>query len=137
LAAFATLDWERLDVIAIVGEPGGVATIDEHRHVACRDWLRRHGYEIDTLDCQPGLAEAVPALGRMLRWKEQFGYTVGPEDRNLDALRDGFEFDIPQGAGRVLEVIRADLAWREDPRWLLGLLSIAREHSRRPGPGEF
>jgi hypothetical protein len=30
-----------------------------------------------------------------------------------------------------LEVVRADLAWLEDPRWLLGVLSIAQEHSRR------
>ena len=46
-------------------------------------------------------------------------------------LRDGFEFEIHEGGGRVLELIRADLAWEEDPRWLVGLLAIAQEHSRR------
>jgi len=125
------LDWNRIDVSAIVGPTGGLATIDERRHPACREWLRRHGYAIDSLDCRPGLAEAVPALGRMLRWQAQFGYSLGTGDRNLDALRDGFEFDVPEGGGRVLEVVRADLAWQEDPRWLVGLLSIAQEHSRR------
>jgi hypothetical protein len=129
LAAFAELDWDRFDVCAIVGPTAGVATIDERRHFACREWLRRHGYAIDSLDCRNGLAEVIPALGRMLRWQEQFGYSLGPNDRNLDALRDGFEFDVPDGGGRVLELFRADVAWREDARWLLGLLSIAHEHS--------
>jgi hypothetical protein len=30
----------------------------------------------------------------------------------------------------VFEFLGADTAWREDSRWLLGLLSIAAEHSR-------
>jgi hypothetical protein len=76
------------------------------------------------------LAEAIPELGRTLGWEEQFGYALGPDSRNLDALRDGFAFDIPEGGGRVFEIVRADLAWREDSRWLLGLLSIAQEQSR-------
>ena len=131
MAAFAALDWDRIDVFAIVGATGGLATIDDRRHTACREWLQRHGYAIDSLDCRSGLAETVPALGRMLGWQQQFGYSLGPRERNLDALRDGFEFAIPDGGGRVLEVVRPDFAWREDPRWLLGLLSIAREYSRR------
>lgn len=90
------MDWDRFDVCAIVGLPGGIATIDERRHLACREWLRRHGYAIDSLDCRPGLDEAIPALGRLLDWQGQFGYSLGPDDRNLDALRDGFEFNIPQ-----------------------------------------
>jgi hypothetical protein len=131
VAAFADLDWERIDTLAIAGSSGGLATIDERRHASCRDWLLRHGYAIDSLDCRSGLAEAIPALGGLLCWKQKFGYSLGPADRNLDALRDGFEFNIPESGGRVLEVIRADLGWQEDSSWLLGLLSIAQEHSRR------
>ena len=131
VAAFAELDWSRFDVNAIVGSGAGIATIDERRHSACCDWLLRHGYTIDSLDCRLGLAEVVPAPRRILGWQTQFGYSLGPGDRNLDALRDGFEFDIPEGGGRVLEMVQADLAWQEDPKWFLGLLSIAQEHSLR------
>jgi hypothetical protein len=131
LAAFVSLDWERIDVSAIAGPAGGLATIDDRRHLACHEWLRRHGYSIDSLDCTSGLAEAVPALGLMLGWREQFGHSLRTSDRNLNALRDGFEFLIPEEGGRVLEVIRPDLAWAEDPRWLLGLLSVAQEYSRQ------
>ena len=130
MAAFAELDWRRIDVTAIVTW-GGLATIDEARHSACREWLVQHHYEIDTFDCRPGLAVAVPALGRLLNWEQQFGYVLSPESRNLDALRDGFDFEIPYGGGRVFEVIRPDLAWREDAAWLRGLLAIAQEHSRQ------
>lgn len=127
MAAFTDLDWRRIDVQAIVTH-GGLATIDEGRRTACREWLLRHRYEIDTFDCRPGLSAAVPELGRMLCWEEQFGYALGPDSRNLDALRDGFEFDIPEGGGRVFEILRPDLAWEEDARWLCGLLAIAQEH---------
>jgi len=130
LSAFADLEWRRIDVTAIVTH-GGLATIDERRHQACREWLRRQGYEIDTFDCRPGLAVAIPELGRLLRWEQQFGYSLDPNTCNLDALRDGFEFVIPEGGGRVLEIIRPDLAWKEDRRWLCGLLTIAQEQCRQ------
>lgn len=130
MAAFADLDWRRIDVTAIVTF-GGLASIDERRHPACRDWLLHQGYDIDTFDCRPGLTVAVPELGRLLGWEQQFGYALGPDSRNLNALRDGFEFTIPEGGGRVFEILRPDLAWREDRRWLCGLLSIAREQCRQ------
>lgn len=129
MSASTELDWGRFDVTAIVTY-SGLATIDNHRHQACRDWLLRQGYEVDTFDCGPGLAIAVPELGRLLCWEQQFGYTLGPESRNLDALRDGFDFAIPEGGGRVLEILRPDLAWKDDQRWLRGLLDIAQEHCR-------
>jgi hypothetical protein len=132
LAAFQDLDWQRIDVWAIVS-CAGLATIDEPRHRSCQSWLERHGYSIDSLDCKNGLATTVTNLGSLLRWEEQFGYSLGSENRNLDALRDGFSFLVasePDG-GRVLEIIRPDLAWQEDSRWLLGLLSIAQAHSRQ------
>jgi hypothetical protein len=128
-AAFAEIDWRRIDVRAIVTH-SGLATIDERRHQACRDWLLREGYEVDTFDCRPGLSVAVPELGQRLRWREQFGYSLDSENRNLNALRDGFDFPIPEGGRLVFEVIRPDLAWEEDQRWLCGLLAIAQEHGR-------
>jgi hypothetical protein len=70
-------------------------------------------------------------LGRILCWEQQFGYTLGAENRNLDALRDGFDFTIPEGGGQVLEILGAEMAWREDRRWLCGLLAIAQEQSRQ------
>lgn len=128
MAAFTDLEWGRLDTWAIVA-CGGLVTIEQDRHVPCREWLVRNGYGIDTFDCRPGLAAAIPELGRLLRWEEQFGYALGPDNRNLNALGDGFGFDIPDGGGRVFEIVRADLAWQEDQQWLCGLLSIAREQS--------
>jgi hypothetical protein len=130
VSAFTELDWGRIDVWAIVTY-GGLATIDDRRHLACRDWLLRHGYGIHTLDCRPGLAVAIPELGRLLRWEQQFGYSLKPDSPNLDALRDGFEFCIPEGTGCVFAVIGGELAWQEDSRWFRGLLSIAMEQSRQ------
>jgi hypothetical protein len=131
LAAFQDLDWQHIDVQAIVGS-AGLATIDEQRHHSCQSWLRRQGYAIDSLDFTDGLAAAVTRLGNIVQWEEQFGYALRSDSRNLDALNDGFSFlEASPDGGRVLELIRPDLAWQEDSRWLLGLLSIAQEHSRR------
>jgi hypothetical protein len=129
VAAFTDLDWTRFDTHAIVSF-GGLATVDEARHPACRRWLAAQGYGIDTVDCRPGLSAVVPELGRLFAWEQQFGYVLGPGGVNLDALNDGFWFDIPEGGGRVFELIRPDIACQEDPRWLCGLLSIAASHSR-------
>ncbi|MBI5548380.1 MAG: hypothetical protein HY901_31240 [Deltaproteobacteria bacterium] len=129
MPAFDVLDWRRLDATAIVTF-GGLATVEEPRHDATRAWLLAEGYVIDTFDCQPGLSVSVPALGRLLKWEEQFGYELAPDSRNLDALRDGFDFPVVEGGRRVLEILRPDLAWREDQRWTCGLLSIAEEHCR-------
>ena len=130
MAAFTELDWTRIDVVAIMAFRG-IATIDEQRRSKCLDWLRRNGYGVESLDCSRGLVHALSELGRMLGWQQQFGYTLEPDIRNLDALRDGFEFDVPVDGGKVLELVRADLAWQEDARWLLGLLAIAEEATRR------
>jgi hypothetical protein len=130
VAAFVELDWSRIDVQGIVAL-GGLATIDERSHPACREWLARQGYRIDTFDCRTGLSAAVSELGRLLSWEERFGYALGSDSRNLDALRDGFEFDIPDAGGRVFEIVGGDPVWQEDPEWLCGLLEIAQEQSRR------
>ncbi len=61
-------------------------------------------------------------------WVEQFGYEY--QGHSLDALRDGFAFEIPEDGGLVLELERPDILWREHRRWVAGLLEIASEHSR-------
>jgi hypothetical protein len=129
VAAFVKLDWRRLDVIAIVAN-AGLAAVDERRHRACQSWLHRNGYEIDSFDCRPGLSAAIPELGRRLKWEQQFGYSLDAESRNLNALRDGFNFEIPKEGGLVFEIIRPDVTWQEDRQWMSGLLSIVVEQSR-------
>jgi hypothetical protein len=101
-----------------------------HRE-ACLAWLRRHDYAVTSIDFALGVSPAVVALGEKFRREEQFGYRLAPESRNLNALRDGFEFDLKPGQGHVLEVLNAEVANRENPQWLSGLLAIAHEHSRR------
>jgi len=130
MAAFTDLDWTRFDVLAIVADRG-LATIEERRRHKCLDWLRRNGYSIESLDCSRGLVHAIPELGRMLGWEQNFGYVLEAGSRNLNALRDGFEFDAPVDGGKVFELVRADVAWQEDAQWLLGLLAIAEERSLR------
>ena len=129
MAAFEKLDWRRLDVDAIVNHEGLLSVEDQDAQV-CRNWLLTNGYEIVTVDCQQGLSDVIPFLGKLFRWKENFGYELTVDKRNLNALRDGFDFTIPESGGFVFELIRPDVLWVEDPRWLIGLLSIAREYSR-------
>jgi hypothetical protein len=129
MAAFDELDWTRFDVWAAVALHGVVVVKPDHRD-ACHTWLRQHDYALTSIDFAQGIGPAVVALGEQFRWEEQFGYRLTAEKRNLDALRDGFEFDLQPGQGHVLELLNADAAHREDPRWLTGLLAIAHEYSR-------
>ena len=129
MSAFAELDWTRFDVWAAVAMEGVAVVASAHRE-ACLDWLRQHDYAVSSIDFAQGLSRAVVALGEKLRWEEQFGYRLAPESRNLDALRDGFEFELKPGQGQVLELLNAEVAHREDPRWLFGLLAISHEYSR-------
>lgn len=130
VAAFADLDWRRIDVTSIVTF-GGVNAIDVGQHQACRAWLASEGYQIITFDCRMGLAEAIPELGRLFAWEQQFGYNLTEQNANLDAVRDGFGYAPPGSGRRVFEILGADLAWDEDREWLAGLLSIAQEYSRK------
>lgn len=123
------IDWARIDVLAIVGNQG-VATIDEPRRSPCLQWLRERDYRIDQFDCSAGLGPLVERFGMVFRWEQQFGYRLTGDRCNLDALRDGFAVDVPASGGVVMELFRPDLVWCEDPRWRLGLLAIASEHSR-------
>jgi hypothetical protein len=129
MAAFDAIDWGRFDVSAII-TCGGVVTVEEAERATRREWLLAEGYAIDTLDCSHGRHRTLTELGRMLRWEEKFGYRIENGLAGLDALHDGFEFDIPDGGRRVFEILRADLAWHENAQWMSGLLDIATEHSR-------
>ena len=129
MAAFDQLDWTRFDVWAAVAMEG-VAVVEIARRDACHAWLGEHGYTVTSVDFAQGVGPAVMALGEKFRWEEQFGYRLTAERRNLDALRDGFEFDLKPGQGHVLELLNSDVAHKEDPRWLAGLLAIAHEYSR-------
>jgi hypothetical protein len=130
MAAFAELDWTRFDVWAAVSMEGIAVVKPTHRE-ACLVWLRGNHYAVTSIDFGLGVGPAVVALGEKLRWEDQFGYRLAPESRNLNALRDGFEFDLKPGQGHVLELLNAEVAHREDPGWLSGLLAIAHEHSIR------
>jgi hypothetical protein len=123
------IDWSRIDVQAIVGHHG-LAVVDVARRAACSEWLLRRGYQFEQLDCTNDIGVVLERLGQLFRWDEQFGYRLGDGSRNLDALRDGFEFDVPTTGGLVIELYQPDVIWREDSRWLLGLLAIALEHCR-------
>lgn len=129
MSAFDQLDWTRFDVWATVALEG-VAVVETARRDACRTWLRQHGYALTSIDFAQGVGPAVVTLGEQLRWEDRFGYKLTPEKRNLNALRDGFEFDLKPGQGHVLELLNAEIAHREDAQWLRGLLAIAHEHSR-------
>jgi hypothetical protein len=128
MAAFVQLDWARFDIWSIVAMEG-VAVVESSHRDACLTWLREHNYAITSIDFAQGIGPAVVALGEKLCWKGQFGYRLAPENRNLDALRDGFDFDLKPGQGHVLELLNVEVARREDPRWISGLLAIAHEHA--------
>jgi hypothetical protein len=84
---------------------------------------------VEQWDFGNGIGSAIEHLGRRLRWQEQFGYSLEAESRNLNALRDGFLSEEWHSDALVLELHNAEQAWRNEPDWLLGVLSIAQEHS--------
>jgi hypothetical protein len=129
MPAFDRLEWARFDVNAIVSHEGLVVVTPVHR-VDCHAWLQRHDYSLTSIDFAKGIDPAEVALCERLRWEAQFGYRPTPGSRNLDALRDGFDFDLKPGQGHVLELLNPEVAHREDQRWLTGLLAIAHEYSR-------
>lgn len=129
MAAFDELDFTRFDFDAVVVH-GGIAVVDTEHREACLGSLRRQGYGIDTLDFRDGIGSAAPQINQLFRWEEQFGYELtGEGGLNLDALRDGFEFELQPGKGRALELKGAEDAYNEDSYWLLSLLAIAHEYS--------
>src|SRR5687768_3795364 len=113
MAAFSQLDWTRFDVWAAVAMEG-VTVVDQPHREACRSWLRENDYSLNAIDFGAGIGMAMVELGRLFRWQEQFGYELTSDSRNLDALRDGFDLDLPPGAGHAFELLNADVAYVED-----------------------
>jgi hypothetical protein len=129
MAAFDELDFTAFDFCAIV-EDGGIAVVDLEHRESCLASLRRQGYGIESIDFRQGIAAAAPEINELFRWEEQFGYAfTADRGLNLNALRDGFEFELQPGEGKVLELRGAEDAYHEDSYWLLSLLAIAHEYS--------
>ena len=129
MAAFDELDFTAFDFDAIVVN-GGITVVDTEHRESCLASLRRQGYVIETIAFREGISPAYLAMNHLFRWEENFGYELRWHDgSSLDALRDGFEFEIQPGEGKVLELRGADEAYREDSYFLLCFLAIAHEHS--------
>lgn len=127
---FADLDWRRLDVFSIlVGR--GVASVHHAHRIDAQQWLEANGYQVIELDFASGISPVVENLGQMLSWRNNFGYDLAGNSRNLAALRDGFDFRAPESGGLALDVLAFDRAFTEDPKWSHGFLSIISEHSIR------
>jgi hypothetical protein len=124
-------DWQNLDVQAIVNHHG-LATIDETLRPQCLDWLQKHDYRVAQIDCTKGMKAFLQSLGELFRWEEMFGYKLeNSQARSLDALNDGFQFNVASTGGVVLELFRPDLIWQEDRDYLMGVLNIACHHSHK------
>jgi len=104
MAAFTSLDFTRFDVWAIVAD-GGVTIVDVAHRQSCYEWLKREEYAVLSIDFADGISPAVAAMGKLFDWENQFGYSLSPESRNLNALRDGFEFEVKGGQGIVFELL--------------------------------
>jgi len=91
-------------------------------------WLREHGYQIESIDCQE-----LPAFYRQMsiafRFKEHFSYDDWTG--NLDALNDACRcLEIDSEGGLVLCFIRYDLLKAASPDLAQGLLDIIESNSR-------
>lgn len=128
-AAFAALEWLRLDVDAIVSS-SGLAVVRPTDRPRCTQLFAYDKYGTFAVDCGRGKRSVLEQLGHQLNWQEQFGYELEDGEGNLNALRDGFEFALPESGRFVLELLEPEKLWREDPSWFDGLLTIASEYSR-------
>jgi hypothetical protein len=61
MPAFASLDWRRFDVQALIVWRG-VATIEQVMAARCEEWLRLAGYQLVTLDFSRGIGAVVGQL---------------------------------------------------------------------------
>ena len=131
-AAFlpSEIEWLRFDVATSLIHSGLGAVRSGERN-QCSHWLSKKCYAKLTIDCSAGQREVRRQLGTYFKWEEQFGYKLEEGAGNLDALRDGFDFDLGDLRGFALELVEPEATWKEDPRWFDGLLAIAVEQSRR------
>jgi hypothetical protein len=116
---------QNLDYVAITS--GGVARVTEEHADDCRRWLSERGYTLVQIDFSAGMQHVLDRINELFQWREQFGYTYS--GHSLDALRDGFWFDVPVDGGLVFELHRPDLLWKEHSYWIAGLLELVSEHS--------
>lgn|SRR5690606_6807498 len=127
MPAFQELNWGNPDVWGIV-VGRGIATVELDHEQACDTWLADHGYARVELNFRGGISPVVSWLGEYFQWEAQFGYTLDPASRNLNALRDGFEVSE---ANLVMKLQKFELAWAEDQSWSRGFLSVISEYSLR------
>jgi hypothetical protein len=129
MSAFNELDFTRFDFDAVVVRRGVTVVDTEHRE-SCLASLRRQGYSIESIDFRAGIGPAYVTMNDLFQWEANFGYQLRwQKGSSLDALRDGFEFDLRPGEGLALELRGADVAYCENQRFLLCLLAMAQEHS--------
>lgn len=57
---------------------GGLGTIEGEQHAACRAWLSRNGYKLDTIDCTQPVNEIVADLQSLFLWEKRVGYVPDP-----------------------------------------------------------
>jgi hypothetical protein len=130
MASFVDLDWSRFDTFALlVGR--GIASVEQENLHRASQWLAEHEYAVESLQFSHGISPVVAELGRRLQWQREFGYELHGSSRNLAALHDGFDFQAPVRGGLVLELLRFEVALKEDESWSKGFLSIVAEHSLR------
>ncbi len=129
MGAFEELNWKNRDVDAIVNG-GGIATVKMQDFDDYHEWLLNRGYGVSVIDCCVPFVEVLSSIYILFRWQEQFGYTPERGYVNLNALWDGFDFDIPRGEGHVLELVGIDQLWKSNPQWVVALLEMAHDYSR-------
>ena len=127
MAAFAQISWGEPDAWAIV-VGRGVAAVEAATVPQFEAWLDASNYKLVEFDFGDGISPVVERLGQYFNWQEQFGYSLDPHSRNLDALADGFDIDVPNIAFKLSNF---DVALSENKTWCHGLLSIVSEHSIR------
>lgn len=130
MAAFKQLIWQHIDVWAVAGD-GGLVAIEEAKHEVYHTWLTENGYTVDVLDCTRPVDKILRDFYRRFDFERRFHYAPDVSSRALYPLQDAFTFDIPEGGGHVLELVRLDVAWRQEPDWVMGLLSLIRGYSRQ------
>lgn len=121
---------DRLDYGAFIEGSGVVGVEPGADSTAAEAWLAVHGAVVHRLTYRGDLRAFSEALCDLLRWEEQFGYSPRGRVVSLDALNDGFDFDVPDDGLVALVISGGDAVAATDLRWFMVLLEIAARHSR-------
>ena len=118
---FLRLDWKLLQ--------NGAVTLYFRPQVLAADveWLKNHGYRVDSFDCAvwAGESEMHEALSYRLEFPEYHG-------RNLDALNACIgDIEIPDEGGRVLIFNKYDSFTAKLPHVAWSVLDITETNSRQ------